>query len=177
MLPQVISGTHVFVGKFSTCQQGTGAFVCSRPTRCLFPIASLWQCFQLKHLALPSTCVVLRSNTDDVDCLTLPLPARPSSIEDLPPARLKALRRMALEVRDVIKVGRRGVSAGLISQIHNRWRTSEVARLYCHGRPAADMKALADALQKATSGVVIHRSGGSIYVWRGDCWDALQRNK
>jgi hypothetical protein len=53
-------------------------------------------------------------------------PPLPSRIDSIPPEKLKSLRKIGLEMKDVIKVGRLGVGKGLIQQISNRWQTSEV---------------------------------------------------
>lgn len=53
-------------------------------------------------------------------------PSLPSRIDSIPPEKLKTLRRLGLEMKDVIKIGRLGVGKGIIQQINNRWQTSEV---------------------------------------------------
>ena len=55
-----------------------------------------------------------------------PPPAAASAADSLPPERLKQLRRDGLEIKNVIKLGRRGVADGLALQIRQRWNTSEV---------------------------------------------------
>lgn len=46
----------------------------------------------------------------------------------------------------------------------------QVARLRCHGKPAANMRLLEAQLEAATGGVVVHRTGGTLLVYRGDGW-------
>ena len=50
-----------------------------------------------------------------------------SPLDSIPPAKLKALRKLGLEMQDVIKLGRLGVGSGIVQQIKNRWKTSEVS--------------------------------------------------
>jgi len=53
-------------------------------------------------------------------------PPLPSRIDSIPPEKLKNLRKLGLEMKDVIKIGRLGVGKGIVQQIKNRWQTSEV---------------------------------------------------
>ncbi|KAL4428246.1 hypothetical protein ABPG75_002335 [Micractinium tetrahymenae] len=91
-----------------------------------------------------------------------------SAAASLPPERLKQLRRDGLALKDVIKIGRRGPAEGLARQVQQRWNTSEVARLHCHGKHAANMKLLVQQLEEATGGTVVHRAGGTVLLYRGD---------
>jgi hypothetical protein len=45
----------------------------------------------------------------------------------------------------------------------------QVAKLYCGGKAGVNMKLMAEALERETGGIVIHRSGGSVYLYKGDC--------
>ncbi len=56
-----------------------------------------------------------------------PPPPTISLLDSIDPIKLKALRRLGLEMRDVIKLGRLGAGAGAVVQIRNRWRTSEAS--------------------------------------------------
>ena len=55
-----------------------------------------------------------------------PPPAAASTADSLSAERLKQLRRDGLEIKNVIKLGRKGVADGLVLQIRQRWNTSEV---------------------------------------------------
>lgn len=44
----------------------------------------------------------------------------------------------------------------------------QVAKLYCGGKAGTNMKLMAEALERETGGIVIHRSGGSVYLYKGD---------
>ena len=44
----------------------------------------------------------------------------------------------------------------------------QVVKLRCAGKHAVDMKALAASLEQRTGGVVVHRSGGTVFLWSGE---------
>jgi hypothetical protein len=50
-----------------------------------------------------------------------------------------------------------------------------VARLYCHGKFAANMKLLVQQLEEVTGGIAVHRAGGTVLLYRGDDWQPPQR--
>lgn len=89
-------------------------------------------------------------------------------METVDSSRLSWLRRQALSIKQEIKLGRRGVSRGVVDQIKNRWRTAEIVKVRCHGRPATNMKSLASELETSSGGIIIQRTGGVIYLWRGE---------
>jgi RNA-binding protein YhbY len=97
-----------------------------------------------------------------------PLNSRSTSLESIPPSKLRELRRTGLEMKDVIKLGRLGVGEGVIYQIRNRWKTSEIAKLYCGGKAGINMKEIVDRLEEKTGGIVVHRAGGSVFLYRAD---------
>jgi hypothetical protein len=43
----------------------------------------------------------------------------------------------------------------------------QVAKVYCHGKLAADMRARSAELEALTGGVVVHRAGGVVFLYRG----------
>jgi len=49
-----------------------------------------------------------------------------SKLDAIPADKLKALRRAGLQMKDVIKLGRKGVCESLVAHIKRRWHTSEV---------------------------------------------------
>lgn len=51
----------------------------------------------------------------------------------------------------------------------------QVARLYCHGKFAANMKLLVQQLEEVTGGIAVHRAGGTVLLYRGDDWQPPQR--
>ena len=46
------------------------------------------------------------------------------------------------------------------------YRYVQIAKIYCSGKPASNMKRLAEELERSTGGVIISRSGGSILLLR-----------
>jgi len=51
---------------------------------------------------------------------------RVSKIDSVSPEKLKELRRIGQNQKDVIKLGRKGVCDSLTAHIRSRWKTSEV---------------------------------------------------
>lgn len=51
----------------------------------------------------------------------------------------------------------------------------QVARVYCQGKFAANMKLLEQQVEKVTGGIIVHRSGGTMLVYRGDDWQPPRR--
>ncbi|KAL4433090.1 hypothetical protein ABPG77_006517 [Micractinium sp. CCAP 211/92] len=127
-----------------------------------------------KNAAFQNTAPAAAESSKQV----LPPPASSGSASSaaasLPPERLKQLRRDGLALKDVIKMGRRGAADGLAKQVQQRWNTSEVARLHCHGKHAANMKLLVQQLEEATGGIVVHRAGGTVLLYRGDSWQRAE---
>lgn len=87
--------------------------------------------------------------------------------------QLKALRRQGLELTDRIKLGRKLVAPGVVQQIFNRWNTVEVAKLRCEGKAGYNMKLIVERLEAGTGGVVIHKAGGTVLLYRGINWPRL----
>lgn len=87
---------------------------------------------------------------------------------DLSEENLKIMIKKGHEMKDVIKVGRRGACDTLVVQIQKRWNTSKIVKLHCSGKPSNNMKQLAIELEDKTKGVVIFRSGGTIILHKSD---------
>ena len=51
--------------------------------------------------------------------------------------------------------------------VNLRNRNRDVVRIRCRGKPAANMRELAIALEEKSGGIVIHRSGSSILLFKG----------
>lgn len=58
----------------------------------------------------------------------------------LPPELLKRLRRELAQARCTVKVGRVGISPGVVKQIHDLWRHHETVRVRCQHGAAANMR-------------------------------------
>jgi RNA-binding protein YhbY len=85
----------------------------------------------------------------------------------IPEDELKRLRNLGLLVRRRLKIGRLGVTPGIVDAIHEGWRTEEIIKVKCDGPPALNMKKTHEDLESRTGGLVIWRSGGAAVVYRG----------
>lgn len=67
---------------------------------------------------------------------------KPPSMAELtiPEGELKRLRALGLMVRQRLKIGRLGVTPGIVEAVHNGWRTCEIVKVKCDGPPALNMK-------------------------------------
>ena len=81
---------------------------------------------------------------------------------------LKTMIKIWHEMKDVIKVGRRGACDTLVVHIQKRLNTSKIVKLHCSGKPSNNMKQLANELEHKTKGLVIFRSGGTIILHKAD---------
>ncbi|KAK9828915.1 hypothetical protein WJX72_002774 [[Myrmecia] bisecta] len=113
-------------------------------------------------LGLPNASSSGKSDPEQAP-VTLPSARR----DALPKAKVKRLVTEGLKITTPIKLGRKGVWEDLVFQIRNRWRTSEVVRLYCHGKHAANMRVVAEQLEKQSGGIIVQRAGGTILLYRG----------
>ncbi|CAK9254975.1 unnamed protein product [Sphagnum jensenii] len=94
---------------------------------------------------------------------------RPPTMAELtiPVDELKRLRGLGLMVRRRLKIGRLGVTPGIIEAIHNAWKNSEIVKVKCEGPPAINMRKTHQALERGTGGLVIWRAGSAAVVYRG----------
>lgn len=79
---------------------------------------------------------------------------RPLSLAEriLEAEELKRLRRAAIEERHRIKIGRSGVTKGVVQSLHARWKNAEIVRVKCEGAPAYNMKETSDLLEVRVGG-------------------------
>lgn len=77
------------------------------------------------------------------------------------------LRELGFEMKQKIKVGKAGVTEGIVNGIHERWRRSEVVRVVCEDLCRINMKRTHDILERKTGGLVVWRSGSKIILYRG----------
>jgi len=82
---------------------------------------------------------------------------------------LRRLRREGNQLTPA-KLGRRGVCPDVVTMILSVFHKRECILLRCDGRPSANMKLLAQELEDATGGLVIHRTGKKILLYRGQDW-------
>ncbi|KAG0630358.1 hypothetical protein M758_1G172500 [Ceratodon purpureus] len=85
----------------------------------------------------------------------------------IPEPELKRLRTLGLQVQGRLKIGRLGVTPGIVEAIHDRWRSCEVAKVRCDAPLSMNMKKAHEDLERLTGGLVIWRSGSAAVVYRG----------
>ncbi|XP_078431238.1 CRM family member 2 [Wolffia australiana] len=88
----------------------------------------------------------------------------------LPSQQLRRLRSLGirLDKKLRLKVGKAGVTEGIVNSIHERWRRSELVKIKCEDLCRMNMKRTHEILEKKTGGLVIWRSGSIIILYRGD---------
>ncbi|XP_062184158.1 CRM-domain containing factor CFM2, chloroplastic [Phragmites australis] len=94
--------------------------------------------------------------------------APPSAAElALPRDELRRLQGIGIRIRKRLKVGKAGVTEGIVNGIHERWRNAEVVKLRCEDVWAMNMRRTHEILERKTGGLVIWRSGSTIILYRG----------
>lgn len=89
--------------------------------------------------------------------------------EPLSNAERKALveRFQRHKMKRQINLGRDGLTHNMLSDIHNHWKRTEAVRIRCMGVPTVDMKNICSQLEDKTFGMIIHRHGGQLVLYRG----------
>ncbi|PON76004.1 RNA-binding, CRM domain containing protein [Trema orientale] len=85
----------------------------------------------------------------------------------LAPAELRRLRTLGIALKKKLKVGKAGITEGIVNGIHERWRRSEVVKIVCEDICRMNMKRTHDLLEKKTGGLVVWRAGSKIVLFRG----------
>ncbi|KAF0890447.1 hypothetical protein E2562_002820 [Oryza meyeriana var. granulata] len=94
--------------------------------------------------------------------------APPSAAElALPRDELRRLQGVGIRLRKRLKVGKAGVTEGIVNGIHERWRNAELVKIRCDDVSAMNMKRTHEILERKTGGLVIWRSGSTIILYRG----------
>ena len=62
-------------------------------------------------------------------------------------AELRRLRKMGIELRKKLKVGKAGITEGIVNGIHERWRHSEVVKVVCEDLCRMNMKRTHELLE------------------------------
>ncbi|KAJ7567231.1 hypothetical protein O6H91_02G137800 [Diphasiastrum complanatum] len=95
---------------------------------------------------------------------------KPPSLAELliPQPELRRLRTLGIRLEKRLKIGRLGVTDGIVAGIHERWRNSEIVKVKCEGASALNMRKIHQDLERKTGGLVIWRSGGAAMVYRGE---------
>ncbi|XP_031492780.1 CRM-domain containing factor CFM2, chloroplastic isoform X1 [Nymphaea colorata] len=85
----------------------------------------------------------------------------------IPEAELRRLRTAGIRLDKRLKVGKAGITEGIVNGIHERWRRSEVVKIKCEDLCRVDMKRTQEILERKTGGLVIWKSGSTIILYRG----------
>ncbi|GMI99164.1 CRM family member 2, Arabidopsis thaliana CRM family member 2 [Hibiscus trionum] len=82
-------------------------------------------------------------------------------------AELRRLRSVGVAEKRKLKIGKAGITEGIVNGIHERWRKSEVVRIVCEDICKMNMKRTHEVLERKTGGLVVWRSGSKIILYRG----------
>ncbi|CAN6239755.1 unnamed protein product [Urochloa humidicola] len=94
--------------------------------------------------------------------------APPSAAElALPRDELRRLQGIGIRVRKRLKVGKAGITEGIVNGIHERWRNAEVVKVRFEDVWAMNMRRTHEIIERKTGGLVIWRSGSTIILYRG----------
>ncbi|KAM7267028.1 hypothetical protein ACFE04_009194 [Oxalis oulophora] len=85
----------------------------------------------------------------------------------LAPEELRRLQKVGLALETKMKIGKAGITEGIVNGIHERWRRSEVVKIVCEDLCRYNMKRTHDLLERKTGGFVVWRSGTKIMLYRG----------
>lgn len=66
-----------------------------------------------------------------------------------------------------VNLGRDGLTHNMLNDIHNHWKHGEAVRVKCLGVPTVDMQNVCHELEDKTGGLIIHRHGGQLILYRG----------
>ncbi|XP_065877856.1 CRM-domain containing factor CFM2, chloroplastic [Euphorbia lathyris] len=80
---------------------------------------------------------------------------------------LRRLSRIGIDEKRKLKVGKAGITEGIVNGIHERWRREEVVKIVCEDLCRMNMKRTHDLLERKTGGMVVWRSGSKIVLYRG----------
>ncbi|XP_077214866.1 CRM family member 2 isoform X2 [Tasmannia lanceolata] len=80
---------------------------------------------------------------------------------------LKRLRSVGIRLEKRLKVGKAGITEGIVNGIHERWRRSELVKIKCEDLCRMNMKRTHETLERKTGGLVVWRSGSIIILYRG----------
>lgn len=80
---------------------------------------------------------------------------------------LRRLGEIGIRLQKKLKVGKAGITEGIVNTIHEQWRRSEVVKIVCEDLCRLNMKRTHDLLERKTGGIVVWRSGSKIILYRG----------
>lgn len=74
----------------------------------------------------------------------------------IPAAELRRLRAAGIRLEKRLKVGRAGITEGIVNGIHERWRRSELVKIKCEDMCKMNMKRTHDTLEVSISPLRFH---------------------
>lgn len=80
---------------------------------------------------------------------------------------LRRLRTIGIALDKKLKVGKAGITEGIVNGIHERWRRNEVVKIVCEDICRMNMKRTHELLERKTGGLVVWRAGSKILLYRG----------
>lgn len=87
--------------------------------------------------------------------------------EELTREEIEVLVKGAAGTNRQVNLGRDGFTHNMLELIHTHWKSRHVCKIKCKGVPTVDMDNVCRHLEEKTGGKVIHRVGGTIYLFRG----------
>ncbi|XP_042501882.1 CRM-domain containing factor CFM2, chloroplastic isoform X2 [Macadamia integrifolia] len=85
----------------------------------------------------------------------------------IPGQELRRLRTLGIALKKKLKVGKAGITEGIVNGIHERWRQSELVKIKCEDICKMNMMRTHEILERKTGGMVIWRSGSTVILYRG----------
>ncbi|KAL9242443.1 hypothetical protein vseg_016437 [Gypsophila vaccaria] len=82
-------------------------------------------------------------------------------------AEVRRLRGIGVNMKQKMKIGKAGITEGVVNGVHERWRTVEVVKIVCDDLSRVNMSRTHDFLERKTGGMVIWRAGSKIILYRG----------
>ncbi|XP_043708860.1 CRS2-associated factor 2, chloroplastic [Telopea speciosissima] len=87
--------------------------------------------------------------------------------EPLTRAEVQMLVKPHLSHNRQVNLGRDGLTHNMLELIHTHWKRQRVCKVRCKGVPTIDMDNVCRHLEEKTWGKIIHRVGGTVYLFRG----------
>ncbi|KAK4485756.1 hypothetical protein RD792_008402 [Penstemon davidsonii] len=88
---------------------------------------------------------------------------------------IKEMVKRYLSSNRQVNLGRDGLTHNMLELIHTHWRRQPICKVRCLGVPTVDMDNVCRCLEERTSGKIIHRVGGVVYLFRGRNYDHQKR--
>ncbi|KAJ9564343.1 LOW QUALITY PROTEIN: hypothetical protein OSB04_000309 [Centaurea solstitialis] len=85
----------------------------------------------------------------------------------VPMKELRRLRGVGIGIKEKLKIGKAGITEGIVNGIHERWRRTELVKIVCEDMCRLNMKRTHDLLERKTGGLVVWRAGSIIILYRG----------